>query len=68
MADQISGPLQVAHVLIQLQRLFSHEDSLHPRDDTVLRSDGPNHLVPARTLPLSLRARSKKLKPSIPLG
>ena len=68
MADQIGGPLDVSHMLIQLQSLFSHKDSFHPGDNAVLRGDRPNHLVPTGTLSLPLRARSQELDSSLPLG
>ena len=68
MTDQIGGPFDVSHMLIQLQSLFSHKDSFHPGDNAVLRGDRPNHLVPTGTLSLPLRARLQELDSSLPLG
>ena len=67
MTNQISGPLQVSHMLVQLQSVLSYEDSFHPRHNAVLRGNRTNHLVTTGTLSLPLRARLQELNSSLPL-
>ena len=67
MPDHIGGLADVLALLVQLQAVLSDNNCFHPGHNAVLSIDRPYHLVPCRTLGLSLRTAAEKFETSLPL-
>ena len=67
MPNDVCGVPQVLAPGVKLQAVIADKNCFHPRNNAVLRGDGPNHLVPAGTLSLPLGARANDLQTSLPL-